>query len=618
MLALLALPVLAAPAEPGVTPANERRADAGDEPGAVLPVALPITLDYAVIERALTEHVFVEDGTSARILASSDGCNELVAARPRVDAADDGRMRVRLDIEARGGTALGARCLLPFTWRGQVELLETAAFGSVPTRLEFRVTDSRLLDAGGTAEGVPTVLWDWVKQLVHPRIEAVAVDLAPLERDALRLLDTTLAAAPAARLAALDSFALHTPTGRPDGLEIILGFDLPAATHERAPTPAPPATPAELAAWEARWQAWDAFATWAIKTLAADEPATLRDALRETLEQARYDLRDALASDTLAADPVRTLFVDTWQRLAPLLASAADDGDTGTALRYLAFTSAGDLLVALDRVGGHLGVRIDRHGLRALARALVAEVDEADLAWDTRLDPGLRALYGLPATPPAVIEPAPGAAAVPSWFEWLMPSAHAAIAARDAWLPRTDTLDAYLARVDALLGEVIAAEEARDNVAARFRPIYRRLVRATAWQESCWRQYVERGGEIRPLQSQAGSVGLMQVNKHVWRGIYDLERLAADVAYNASAGNEILVHYLVDYAIAKKEHETTGDLEALARATYAVYNGGPRHLARYRNADTRASLRAIDAAFWRKYQAIGQSGADAVRACYAG
>ena len=48
------------------------------------------------------------------------------------------------------------------------------------------------------------------------------------------------------------------------------------------------------------------------------------------------------------------------------------------------------------------------------------------------------------------------------------------------------------------------------------------------------------------------------------------------------AGSEILIHYLRDYAIAKGEHTATGEIDNLARATYAVYNGGPGHLRRYR------------------------------------
>ncbi|HBZ68568.1 MAG TPA: lytic transglycosylase domain-containing protein, partial [Deltaproteobacteria bacterium] len=96
----------------------------------------------------------------------------------------------------------------------------------------------------------------------------------------------------------------------------------------------------------------------------------------------------------------------------------------------------------------------------------------------------------------------------------------------------------------------------------------------------------------------------MQVNEHVWRGFYDLRGLRADVGYNSRAGSEILLHYLTDYAIEQGEDAKTGREDNLARATYAAYNGGPGQLRRYRQKTTRRSLRKIDEAFWRRYQAV--------------
>jgi len=69
------------------------------------------------------------------------------------------------------------------------------------------------------------------------------------------------------------------------------------------------------------------------------------------------------------------------------------------------------------------------------------------------------------------------------------------------------------------------------------------------------------------------------------------------------AGSEILEHYLVDYAIRKKEHEKGGGPDALARATYAAYNGGPGALTRYRSTKAAKRARAVDAEFWKVYQA---------------
>ena len=124
---------------------------------------------------------------------------------------------------------------------------------------------------------------------------------------------------------------------------------------------------------------------------------------------------------------------------------------------------------------------------------------------------------------------------------------------------------------------------------------------------------------MQTIRSVSGSVGILQVNTHVWRGIYDLQALLNDVGYNARAGNEILVHYLVDFAIRKREHEAPGGIDNLARASYAIYNGGPGHLKRYRIRGTNEGLRKIDAAFWKKYLALkseGVASGQVVKECY--
>ena len=133
---------------------------------------------------------------------------------------------------------------------------------------------------------------------------------------------------------------------------------------------------------------------------------------------------------------------------------------------------------------------------------------------------------------------------------------------------------------------------------------YGHLVLATAWQESCWRHFVRKQGRLAPLRSPVGALGLMQVSPHVWRGVYDLAGLRDDVAYNGRAGSEILLHYLEDHALAKGEDRSPGGTDNLARAAYAAYNGGPRHLTRYRTPSTPRRLRRIDAAFWEKYEAV--------------
>jgi soluble lytic murein transglycosylase-like protein len=185
-------------------------------------------------------------------------------------------------------------------------------------------------------------------------------------------------------------------------------------------------------------------------------------------------------------------------------------------------------------------------------------------------------------------------------------------------VPRRPEIEDYLQTVEQLLDAVASAEHGRGKLPEAYFEVYDALLRATAWQESCWRQYIVRQGAVETIRSPSGSVGLMQINTHVWRGLYDLDLLLASIDYNARAGSEILVHYLVDYAIRKLELEATDDVDSIARATYAVYNGGPGHLTRFRDPKTPAALKKIDKAFWQKYRAIQTEGPMAVKGCLAG
>jgi hypothetical protein len=578
-------------------------------------VVVPLNLDYAVVRKALIERVFIGPDESLHIATIEPRCNSLTMARPELGANDDGTLNIAVDVVLSGGAPVGAHCRLRFGWRGRVVLRERVALDDSNEQLTFRVIDSQILRTDGSTS-VPDVLWRWIKRFGHPYIETFRIDLSTLVGGLGNLLALALPRTDQTDPAPDFNERLQFPRATGQALRVELAFEIP--TGMSAPLPQPAAlSDAELAAWDAHWQAWDAFATWAIRLLAFGVDDELRLALVDTLVQSRYALRDALVGQDYGTDPVRELFTDTWARLAPLVAQALRDADSGTALSYLAFISAGDALAAIDASGEYTGLQISRATLLEFARSLAPDVSGDDLEYTLEPDPGLRRVFGFPdelatATPQATN----------LWLDFFIPPARAASPPDDLagrlnhWAPQPDDLDAYLEAVDTLLGAVESEERERGKIPADAATVYSSLLRATAWQETCWRQFIDKQGTLQPIRSSAGSIGLMQVNQHVWRGIYDIDRLGADIAYNARAGNEILVHYLVDYAIRKKEHEITGSVDNLARATYAVYNGGPGHLKRYRLDDTKRSLRAIDDAFWGKYTSIQSDGASAVRSCY--
>lgn len=160
----------------------------------------------------------------------------------------------------------------------------------------------------------------------------------------------------------------------------------------------------------------------------------------------------------------------------------------------------------------------------------------------------------------------------------------------------------YRGNYDQLLQYGAQREIVEENIDYRFRPLYLRLVKSAAWQESCWRQFVLEGNRVTYLESSTHDLGLMQVNKYVWRGFYNVDRLEWDVLYNSSAGMEILAR-LLDSIEIKRGAFSPDNRDELARSIYAAYNGGPGSYRRWRAHEPKA-LHAIDSSFWAKYQAV--------------
>lgn len=578
---------------------------------------IPLQLDYRIVHQALVEQLFTEPDSTANVFTDRSKCNSLVLSEPEVAGTSSGKVLITTRASARGGTPVAGRCLLPFNWRGRIEVLENAQLQG--NRITFQTADSRLLHEQEGKISVPGVLWGWIKQYVHPRLEATSVNLEPVLTGIQQMLDSALPPPVTERESLPPPLTLKRVAATPTALATTLSLYAPTQRPTQPAISKSAFSEEELAQWDAAWQAWDGFGTWLIKLLFRDLVSSdpeLRQALAEILLEARYDLREALAGDDRTKDPVRELFLKTWERLAPLLKDNSLAIPGGQALSYASFISAGDALAALDRAAPRLGMRIDSQTFRQLARLLTPGIDPTELDYDTGVDPELRELLGLDPEFEVDEEEAP----VP--LSWLFPAVRAAsidsalVRKLTGWVPDRDDIDVYIPTMEQLFDQIIRTEAARGKVPGPYLDVYKPLLLATAWQETCWRQYVRKNGRVQPILSYTGSVGLMQINQKVWRGVYDLQSLNDNIGYNARAGNEILVHYLVDYVIRKKEHQVSGQPDSMARATYAIYNGGPGHMTRYRKANASGELAAIDAAFWEKYRTMRGQGPQAVSACY--
>jgi hypothetical protein len=376
----------------------------------------------------------------------------------------------------------------------------------------------------------------------------------------------------------------------------------------------------------ADWQQWDAFLTNVVKKLAQDFRPDQRDQLSELFLDSRYRLVQALSSG--ASDPVPQLFTDAWSGLAPLLKQAIPGASQQTASQYTSFIRAMDAASSLSGIGQRLGVfRITPDSLRGASRLLGAG-DTDPLAYILDVDTSLRGLLGftgeLPASRPS---PLLEQGRLERWRRKASAamrslearSAYAAETATEVdrlneWVPEPREIPDYLLEVQKLFVETSSRVLAKSPLSSEHQQLYRHIVFATGWQESCWRQFIRKGPKLAPLASATGDVGLMQVNRVVWRSIYDLKGLNGDIGYNGNAGAEILYQYLTRYAIRKQEDKQPGG--HLARATYSAYNAGPGGLARYRGVRQSPTWKKVDEAFWSKFQAVSSGQELAVKSCY--
>lgn len=661
-------------------------------------VSVPITIDYLTLGAALKAQMYTAPGGRAALWNGADQCQFLYAENPAFSSAAP-RLRLETAASLGLGVAVGARCVSPIAWSGIAEA-ESSPYIAPGLRLKIRITDVNLYNAAHQKTLIAGKGFDLIKQYLIPGLETFTYDLNPAIQQLGALAEEAAAPDVAPRIRA----AISTVRAEPQiqvlaqGVRITLVITLPDLPAPAASaTPGEP-TPAELAAFQKQLNQWDAFLVFAIKQLGANiGDQRFRDQLMQILIESRFRLVDALAKPPSAAgpDPVRTLFLDTWQELGVAVHDAGARGQLGAqGLQFLSFISAGDALFALDEAAPALGMRVSAEDLRRLAHIMAPNATGDPLQFNFDEDKSLKGMFGVTeplSSPPsanpdetgdlsvATPEPSPASAASPvatpsgvatfsesdlgpsaataaptatatppppvsvqsptsaaaptasptsgphaaagRWLRfplWLIEPTEAA-AAEPGIIPELAKVAQRLRRVvvnqsnaqpyrqtmDQLLTLSAEREIADSSLAPRYHPAFRLLVKSAAWQESCWRQFVRVNDRVTWLESSTGDIGLMQVNKHVWRGFYNIDKLRWDVLYNAGAGTEILGQML--RTVASKPHidPVRNDTEALARSAYAAYNGGPDAYNRWRTPGReKRQAREIDAAYQKKLRAV--------------
>jgi len=598
-------------------------------------VAVPVTLNYPAVRLLLARQLYTEPGERALVLNQFSGCNTIELWEPEVDP-EGSLLRVGSRIRVNAGMYLFGTCRGPKAWEGYIELLGELKFEPDTWNLRFDTLESRLYNPARERTEVASVLWDLIKTHVHAYLNRLSIDLAPPVGELKAFIPTMMGRASALQVKSwLDTLRPGPVSVDPEALRTTLLMEAPLPPPEDGKEEEAPLAGEELERFVRLWETWDAFLVYQIRTLGAytlsdEERRTLLDTLLET----RYRFVEELEGGHPGRDMVRRQFVEVWNVLAPMFQKHLEPGGTDNPLIYLAFFTASDALAALDRLGPTLNIEISRSGLRRLARMLNREGPTPSLGYRREVDPALLKSLGIPPLddepPPLFPEDTNDDAAGPSatlisLLRSLFPGSRAwasepegSMTVEDMrrWLVPSGGLDEYLKRVRALLNQAANAVLNSGDLNPELGSFFQRLVPATAWQESCFRQFTVRDGQIWYLRSYNNtSVGIMQINERVWRGVYDREKLRWNIWYNARAGCRILARYIHRYALKALPASQASDQDLLARVTYAVYNGGPSQSRKFLERHAAGSHYQSDRLFWEKYAWVKNSQWNRITAC---
>ena len=554
-------------------------------------VTIPLTLDDHLLTALLVDSAFTGKGRSAEVLGQEGDCIYVKLSNPKY-RIENNLLKLEMALSVHGGTEIGGNCLFPLTWQGYLVLWQSPVFvDDDEFSLSFKIKDSALLNQQREPAGIAGFVWDLIKPNIYEYLERVEVDLAPpvshLQTFLGPLFKKEFQATTSAMLNSLHRGKVYV-TDENVTVELV-------AEVEEAYQPAADVTPLTL---EERseiielWERWDAFLVHLISImahgfLAPEDRQLLMDALLES----RYAFSAALEEPELEGDIVRLQFLDMWKNLSPLFRRQLYTQPAGNSLGFLAFFTAGDALTLFDAMGPAFGIELSQEGLLYLAEMLSGK--STALPYLLEIDGGLRDVFDLTPLDKSEspvkdlkeidIPEDENQEPLSFLFDFLVAPAYAKGSSKIPgyseilkWKVPADPYPEYVSRVRKVLARAVDDMVEGEEIPPSLKKIYAQIIPAVAWQESCFRQFVVKKKKLTYLLSYNGSsVGVMQINERIWRGLYDRDRLRWDINYNAMAGCEIVALYLNRYVLRDASWVRGDKPQLLARLLYSMYNGGP-------------------------------------------
>ncbi len=594
-------------------------------------ITLPLAIDYPLLRSMLVSQAFPEAGEKATLVNSGEGCVKLTAAKPQVSENNE-LIQFEVLINARAGTPIGNKCFAPIEWQGYLVLNQQPKIAPESWQLSFTTNSSEVLRLDRQPAKIAAILWNMIESRVTSHLAGITLDLLPPVREIkgflLPLFPDERRLQTEKMLASMKPAAINVNHG---SLHIAISTEVDAVFDPQKSGENPELNQEELRQAVAIWERWDGLLVYLVTTLSRqmlteEEKRVLINVLLDT----RYRFVNEMADRTIQQDIVRQQFVSVWQVMSPIFKRhLLQDDQISRALGYLAFVSSADALLVFDKLGPTLGLEISTMGLFRLMHMLNADPDF--LMYHRGVNPDLLKLFEIeePQIEKPYFAPPAGDLNKSSLLNlFLIPFSQRTAWAADTqpqfsdiskWKVPQSGVAEYVAKVEKLLHQSTISVIQKGRVPAAKQKMFRLLIPAMAWQESCFRQFVVKEKKLTYLISyNQSSVGLMQVNERVWRGIYNLNRLRWDIHYNAQVGGEIAARYLSKYALKDTKKAASIDDDTLARLIYAMYNGGPSQYKKFFKRAENNKLYDSDKLFWEKFLLVRADKVDQVSVCLVG
>jgi len=591
-------------------------------------VSLPLSIDYQLLRSLVVKTSFTDPDQTAVLLDDNNGCLKIMISKPRFTEKDS-YVLFETKIYIRIGMYLFESCRMPVEWEGYLLLFQKPQIDN-QWILSFNTTDSILYDKHHKPATIVGIIWKHIKTSVYEYLNNININLAPpvseLHSFLWPLFPTDLHARAKTMIKSMRPGKIQAT---PDAVRVSILTEVEGIYERDKDLEEETISEEEMARFIKTWEVWDAFLVHMITSLSR-EPLTAgdRQILLDTLLETRHRFITELSEKARVQDFVREQFVAVWKQLSPVFRNHLSDDPSKSVLNYLAFFTASDALIALDNFGSTLGIEISRNGLIRLLQ-LIGEGKSVVLTYRPGVNTELREMLGL-GPPLSVSKPVfdgNGIELTPDENEPIKEDGDkllhvikrfflkTAWAEQDnmkgvsdsikAWIVSKNNLMQYFERIKSLLMDASNTALKNSKIGEQYHSLYRLIVLATAWQESCYRQFEVKKNRVTYLRSYNGtSVGLMQINERVWRGMYEENHLRWDIHYNAKAGCEIADLYFNRYALRKMEKigpKNSLDNNVLARAIYAMYNGGPRQFDKFLKRNKKKAYYLSDRLFMEKF-----------------